>query len=107
MWTISWFRAGGAEDEGWELPMGRSLGRVAFTSRNGGMVVVQHADGFALIEMLGDEGELQPGDDVTADWSELGGGCVGKDGVGYDVYFQGSWGGPDIPVRMARQMGGG
>jgi hypothetical protein len=86
--------------------MSRSPGRVAFTSRNGGMVVIQHSDGFALVELLGDEGELQPGDDVIADWSELGGGRVGKGGVGYDVYFQGSWGAPDIPVRMARQTGG-
>lgn len=87
--------------------MSRSIGRVTFTSRNGGMVVVQHSDAFALVEMLGDEGELRPGDRVSADWSELGGGHVEKDGVGYEVFFQGSWGAADIPVQMARQAGGG
>ena len=47
------------------------------------------------------------GDQVSADWSELGSGTMRKESERYDVYFQGSWGRPEQPVALARQSGGG
>lgn len=68
-------------------------GIVQFVSGNGGMMVVSHDDGFAVVELIGSEGEFAVGDSVGADWSELGGGHIYRAGVRdrYDVYFQGSW----------------
>lgn len=83
------------------------VGQVVFVSRNGGMIVVQHDDGFALVELLGSEGEFQRGDEVRADWDGLGGEPIYKDRQRHDAYFQGSWGQWQTPVRVAQQMGGG
>lgn len=47
-------------------------GEVIFVSGNGAMVVVKHDDGFALVEMIGDEGALSVGDTCSADWNALG-----------------------------------
>ena len=87
--------------------MGRSHGKVVFVSRNGGMLVVQHGDGFALVELLGSEGELSLGDVVIADWDGLGGEPLFRGGERFDAYFQGTWGQWQTPVSMARNMGGG
>lgn len=78
-----------------------SAGQVIFVSPNGGMLVVRHEDGFALVEMIGDEGAISVGDDVRGDWDALGGEPIRCRGHSYDAYFQGSWGVSDIPVRMA------
>lgn len=83
-----------------------SAGRVVFTSRNGAMIVVRHDDGYALVEMIGDEGSLSVGDTVSADWDALGGEPIFCRGTRYDAYFQGSWGSPEPPVRMASSVGG-
>jgi hypothetical protein len=79
-----------------------SAGTVAFTSRNGGMIVVRHDDGYALVELLGDEGALAVGDAVSGDWDSRGGERVYSRGRRYEAYFQGTWGSPDAPMRMAR-----
>lgn len=76
-------------------------GRVIFVSRNGGMLVVQHDDGFALVEMIGDEGSIAVGDEVSGDWDALGGEPIRCGDDTYDAYFQGSWGTREIPTRMA------
>ena len=81
-------------------------GRVIFVSGNGAMVVVKHNDGYALVEMIGDEGALSVGDTCAADWAALGGETIRSNGNRYDGYLQGSWGNREIPVRMAVNMGG-
>jgi hypothetical protein len=85
--------------------MSKSKGLVFFVSSNGGMVVVQHDDGFALIELLGKEGELVLKDVVLGDWDALGGETVFKDREKFDCYFQGSWGSHETPIKIARQTG--
>ena len=81
-------------------------GRVLFVSGNGGMVVVKHDDGYALIELLGDEGSLAIGDVCSADWDAVGGEQIRAGNDSYDAYFQGSWGAAEIPIRMAIECGG-
>lgn len=82
-----------------------SAGTIFFTSRNGGMIVVRHGDGYTLVEMLGDEGALAVGDAVLGDWDALGGEPIYSQGRRYEAYFQGTWGSPDPPVQMARGLG--
>jgi hypothetical protein len=83
-----------------------SAGRIVFASQNSAMLVVRHEDGYALIEMLGDEGAIVLGDEVLGDWDALGGEPIYCQGSRYDAYFQGTWGSPDAPVKMARSCGG-
>lgn len=82
-------------------------GQVVFVSLNRGMIVVQHNDGFAVVELLGSEGELQIGDDVKGDWDALGGEPIFKDDDEHDAYFQGNWGSAALAVEIARNAGGG
>lgn len=82
-------------------------GRVIFVSGNQGMLVVQHEDGFAVVELLGSEGEFEVGDHVRGNWSALGGEPIHKDGQEHDAYFQGVWPGLQAAVHIARKTGGG
>jgi len=82
-------------------------GQVVFVSRNQGMLVVQHDDGFAVVELLGSEGEFVTGDIVRGDWAAQGGEPIFKDGEGHDAYFQGNWASADQALSIARNTGGG
>ena len=82
-------------------------GHVVFISRNQGMIVVQHNDGFAVVELLGSEGEFSVGDVVRGDWNALGGEPIFKDRERHDAYYQGSWGSAEHAVQIARNSGGG
>lgn len=84
-----------------------SKGRIVFVSRNEAMLVVQHEDGFTVVEMLGDEGVLQVGDEVVGDWTAVASEPIRRDGEVFDAYFQGCWGNPNAAVRVARNTGGG
>lgn len=85
----------------------RSSGLVIFVSRNGGMIVVRHDDGYAVVELLGDEGSLSVGDRVKGDWNALGGEPLFADGKTLDAYFQGNWGSRDAAVQIAYNAGRG
>lgn len=85
----------------------RSNGQVILVSRNGGMIVVHHDDGFAVVELLGDEGTLSAGDVVKGDWDAEGGEPLFVDGETLDAYFQGSWGNRQAAIQIARNAGGG
>lgn len=82
-------------------------GQVVFVSRNRGMIVVQHDDGFAVVELLGSEGEFQVGDVIRGHWDELGSEPICKDGEEHDAYYQGNWGSPEMAITIARNTGGG
>jgi len=82
-------------------------GQVMFVSRNQGMIVIAHENGFALVELLGSEGEFQVGDTVRGDWDALGGEPIFKDGEEHDAYYQGNWGAASHPIQIARNTGGG
>ncbi|MDR7117402.1 hypothetical protein [Caulobacter sp. BE254] len=84
-----------------------ATGQVVFVSRNGGMIVVQHGDGFTLAELLGDEGAISVGDILTANWTEVAGETIHGQTQQFDAFFEGSWGNPRIPVEMAMRIGGG
>lgn len=82
-------------------------GQVIFVSRNQGMIVVHHDDGFALVELLGGEGELEVGVAVSGDWGASGPETIRANGRRYEVVLQGSWGSRDVAITNARNAGGG
>lgn len=82
-------------------------GKIVFVSRNKGMIVVQHTDGFAVVELLGSEGEFSKEDVVTGDWDALGREPIYKCGDEHDAYYQGSWGSVNHAMSIARNTGGG
>lgn len=82
-------------------------GQVIFVSRNGGMLVVRHDDGYAIVEMLGNEGEIEVGGQVRGDWNAVAGEPIYANGHRYDAYFQGNWPRRDAAVQVARNTGGG
>lgn len=84
-----------------------AVGHVVFVSGNRGMIVVRHDDGFAVVELLGSEGEFSIGDSVRGDWDALGGEPIYKQGEEHDAYFQGTWGSRDHAITIARNTGGG
>ena len=82
-------------------------GKVIFVSRNGAMIVVRHDNGYALVELLGDEGLVELGERVSGDFSAEGSEPLSTPHGRLDTVFQGSWGVKEIPVQMAKQSGGG
>lgn len=83
-----------------------SAGRVVFVTRSGGIVVVRHGDGYCLVEMLGNEGELGVGDAVSGNWDEVGGETVRRGSEKFDCYFQGTWGDLEGAVATAQEAAG-
>jgi|MDSY01.1.fsa_nt_gb hypothetical protein len=81
-------------------------GQVVFVSRNGGMIVVQHDDGFAGVELLGSEGEFQASHVVSGDWDALGGEPIFKDGEEHDAFYQGNLGSLGQAIKIASNTGG-
>jgi hypothetical protein len=71
------------------------------------MIVVQHDDGYTVVELIGDEGSLGVGDRVKGDWDASGGEPLVADDETLDAYFQGSWGSRDAAIRIACNTGGG
>lgn len=85
----------------------RTAGEVIFVSRNGGMIVVHHDDGYAVVELIGNEGSIAVGDRVRGDWDALGGEPLWTEHGQLDAYVQGNWGGREAAIQVARQSGGG
>jgi hypothetical protein len=65
-------------------------GRVVMIGR-AGMALVRHSDGFAVMELFGDE--VAVGEVLSHDWLEVGHGyAVRNNGERIQVMMQGSWG---------------
>ena len=79
----------------------REQGHVVYVSPSYGMLVVRHSGGFALVEMLGDEGSIEVGDSVSGRWDALGGEPIFKSEEAYDAYFQGNWGTKEAAIKVA------
>jgi len=84
-----------------------TAGLVVFVSRSLGMLVVRHDQGFSVVELLGSEGEIERGDNLSGDWMALGGETIFKDGEAYGAHLQGCWGNPNAAIDVARRTGGG
>ncbi len=69
------------------------------------MLVVQNDNGFALVEMLGREGEIPINANVSADWDAVAGETMYFGDQQFDVYLQGNISMSEA-VRLARQAGG-
>lgn len=84
-------------------------GKVSFVSRNGGMIVVSHDRGHTIVELLGNEGDIEVGDAVYGDWLALGGEPIKRAGESdpFDAYYQGCWPTIEGAVLVARNTGGG
>lgn len=76
-------------------------GRVIWVSKNGGMLVVQHEDGYTVVEMLGDEGAVAVADYVSGDWDANGDEPIRRGSDRYDAYFQGTWGSREDAIKAA------
>lgn len=68
---------------------------------------MHHDDGYAVVELLGDEGTVRVGNIVQGDWNALGGEPLFADGETLDSYFQGNSGSRDAAIQIARNTGGG
>jgi hypothetical protein len=84
-----------------------AIGNIIFVSRNAGTIVVQSDAGFTVVELLGNEGQLEKGDEVLGDWSACGREPICRDNQSFDAYFQGCWGNANAAIQIARQTGGG
>lgn len=82
-------------------------GTVIYLSPNQGMIVVSSDEGFCVVELLGDEGLIDRGDVLRADWSELGSGHVWRGRERFDVFFQGTWPTREAATEIAHRTGGG
>lgn len=80
-------------------------GTVIFVSANGAMLAVQHDDGYALVELIGDEGAIARGAQVLGEWNVVESEPIYCDGRRYDAYFQGNWPGREVPLNLARNTG--
>lgn len=81
-----------------------SHGTVVHLSPNQGMVVVQHDDGFTVVELIGNEGDLELGDRLIGNWEDDGGETirVPRLQANFDVYMQGTWASKADAIRVAR-----
>ena len=69
------------------------------------MLVVQNDNGFALVEMLGREGEIPINVNVAADWDAVASATMYFGDQEFDVYMQGNMSLSEA-VRLARQAAG-
>lgn len=82
-------------------------GSVIYISPQQNMLVISHDEGFSVVELLGDEGFIERGDTLMADWSELGSGTICRGAERFDVYFQGTWVSAEQAIHIAYRTGGG
>ena len=85
--------------------MTASAGQVVFIAvNNAEVIVVEHDDGFAVVELVGNEERLARGDRVTGDWSRLGQDSMMFGSRKLSAYYQGSLPTLDEAVTMARKV---
>jgi hypothetical protein len=82
---------------------GMASGRVIYVSRDGGTIVVLHADRFSVVRLVDDEGTFKIGDHVCGDWDSEGGEPFSK-ASRYVAQVQGTWNSLDAAVQSARDM---
>ncbi len=81
-------------------------GDVVFVTGNQAMLVVRSAEGFTVVELLGDEGSVQVGDKAFGNWSASGGESLIVRKNRLDGYFQATHGDFGNAVATARRLGG-
>lgn len=81
----------------------RENGRVLFRSKETGMFIIKHSDGYALVEILGSEDEIELNDIISGDWDAEGCEPLYKEGKKFEAYFQGSWGDFETAVHVCQQ----
>ena len=70
---------------------GGAPGLIAHMVGSTGAVVVGHAHGFTMVELLSDEVRLRVGDQVAGDWTTRGHSTFATPMGVLDVYFWGTW----------------
>jgi hypothetical protein len=84
--------------------------RVVFVSKNGAWAVVHQEDEgeWSIFELLGDEGEIQTGDQIKGNWGSDGGETVFPQGLGrsIDIYIQGRFASSKVALEKAREWSG-
>ena len=85
--------------------MAASAAQVVFIETNTAVIVVQHSDGFAVVELTGDGdgAKVAKGDQVQGDWSKLGLDTVTFAGRRHSSYLYGSSATLDEAVGVARR----
>jgi hypothetical protein len=85
--------------------MAAATGEIVFVAVNTQVGVVAHGAGFTVIEITASEDKLVRGDPVAGDWATLGLTSVMIGGRTLGCYVQGTFGGRDDAVGMARRIG--
>jgi hypothetical protein len=85
--------------------MAASAAQIVFIATNTAVFVIQHGDGFAVVELTGDGdgGKVAKGDQIQGDWSKLGLETVTFAGRKLSSYFHGSSATLDEAVGVARR----
>lgn len=63
-------------------------GTVIATMQGGTFIKVRSGSTVSIVEMIGDEGELQVGDKVRGNWTSLGGETIWRGSESFDVFIQ-------------------
>lgn len=83
-------------------------GTVAFVSKNGGWIAVQHDGGGAAAELIGDEGSVEVGDRLKGDWDADGGETVFSQNLqrNIDISIEGRFGSVQAAIKKAIEWSG-
>ena len=72
--------------------MAEQSGVVVHQEPGSAFIVVQHDDGFTLVELMGHEGMIEVGEAVTGEWTvEAGAWVITSTRLKLDACFQGTW----------------
>jgi hypothetical protein len=88
-----------------------SWGKVIFVSKRGGWIVVQHEDDddATVVELIGDEGEIEIGDRLQGNWGADGGGeTLFSENLNREIstFFQGRFGHARPAIDSAEKCSG-
>jgi hypothetical protein len=68
----------------------KTPGTVMAVSRNQAALAVSSDEGWTVVELIGDEGEISVGDVVLGDWNAVAGEDLIFNGRKFSAYFQGT-----------------
>jgi hypothetical protein len=83
-----------------------SQGKIVHVTESRVMLIVQHQNGYCLIEMTGNAKRLGIGDVLLGQWDQAGGEVVLRGNEIFDCRFQGTWVSFEEALATARRATG-